>query len=166
MEYFEIEHTDAGQLKDFVYLAIHVNDQNEPPDRSILEVPQIMKYYQNWGGMNDDYGIKAVDEDTGKIVGMIWIRQFTSDDPSYGFISDEIPELTMSIDPNYRGHGIGTQLMKRLIDAVKNKYSALSLSVSLNNRAKHLYEKFGFIKYERIGDSVTMCLDLEYWSGV
>ena len=99
-------------------------------------------------------------------MGMIWIRQFNSTDPSYGFISDEIPELTMSIEPDFRGMGIGTELMKQLIEAVKNKYNAISLSVSINNKAKHLYEKFGFIKYERIGESLTMCLDLEYWSGI
>ena len=43
MKYLEIEREDAARLKDFVYLAIHVNDPSEIPDRSILEVPQIMK---------------------------------------------------------------------------------------------------------------------------
>lgn len=164
MKYLELTSSDEAQLKDFVYLAIHVNDPSEIPDRSILDVPQIKKYYDRWG-VKDDFGIKAVDEDTGKTIGMIWIRQFHSSDPSYGFISDEIPELSMSIEPDYRGMGIGTELMKRLIEGVKDRYAAISLSVSLDNKAKMLYERFGFVKYERIGDSITMCLDLEYWSG-
>ncbi len=163
MKYLEINDMDIEDIKDFVFLAIHVNDKSESIDKSILEIPQIKKYYDHWG-QSHDFGIKAFDEDCGKTVGMIWIRQFTEDDPSYGFVSDEIPEITMSILPEYRGQGIGTQLLKALIGQVKHKYSALSLSVSLDNRARILYEKFGFVKYERIGNSLTMCLDLEYWS--
>jgi len=165
MLYKEISQQDADLLKEFVFLAIHVSDPTQAPDRSLLDVPQIKKYYSGWG-QTADYGIKAIDEDTHEIVGMIWIRQFHDSDPSYGFISNEIPELTMSVKESYRGCGVGTELMKQLIHGIKNTYPAISLSVSLDNRAKHLYENFGFTKYERIGDSLTMCLDLEYWSGI
>jgi len=165
MIYSEITQVDSELLKDFVYLAIHVNSTSEIPDRSILDIPPIRKYYDGWG-KEHDFGIKAYDEASEKIIGMIWIRQFYSNDPSYGYVSDEIPELTMSINPDFRGQGIGTKLINELIGLVKDKYSALSLSVSTGNRAIHLYEKFGFVKYERIGDSLTMCLDLDYWSGV
>ena len=164
MLYKELSINDADMLKEFVFLAIHVSDPSQAPDKSILDVPQIKKYYDKWG-QDHDYGIKAIDEETGQIVGMIWIRQFNDSDPSYGFISNDIPELTMSVKEEYRGCGIGTELMKHLISGVKNTYQALSLSVSLDNKARFLYESFGFIKYERIGDSITMCLDLEYWSG-
>lgn len=165
MLYKELTAQDSELLKDFVFLAIHVSEPSQAPDRSVLEVPQIKKYYENWG-QPDDYGIKAIDEESGQIIGMIWIRQFHDSDPSYGFISNEIPELTMSVQDAFRGCGIGTELLKHLIQGVKNRYQAISLSVSLDNRARYLYESFGFMKYERIGDSMTMCLDLEYWSGV
>jgi len=164
MTFNQINNEDAHQLKDFVYLAIHVNDHTERPDRSVLEVPQIMKYYEGWGRQGD-FGLKAVNEDDDMIIGMIWIRLFESEDPSYGFISDEIPEITMSIRPEYRGQGVGTQLMTKLIENVKTQFNALSLSVSFDNPAKRLYEKFGFVKYEKVGDSITMCLDLDYWNG-
>jgi ribosomal protein S18 acetylase RimI-like enzyme len=48
--------------------------------------------------------------------------------------------------PDYRGQGIGAQLLTQILDAAKMKYPAVSLSVRANNSVIRLYERTGFIK--------------------
>ena len=63
----------------------------------------------------------------------------------------------MALLPNYRGHGIGTALLRRLLAAAAHESEAVSLSVSKSNAALRLYERFGFtVVGEPKGGSVTM----------
>lgn len=52
----------------------------------------------------------------------------------------------ISVDGNFRGQGIGTQLLKLVIDyAQNNNYRSVRLDViDINNNAKRLYENIGF----------------------
>jgi ribosomal protein S18 acetylase RimI-like enzyme len=61
-------------------------------------------------------------------------------------VADEIPELGMALLPQYRGQGIGTQLLGHLIGAAEQAgHPGLSLSVDPRNRVRRLYERFGFV---------------------
>ena len=63
----------------------------------------------------------------------------------YGHIDDETPSLAISLYKEYRGHGIGTALMRAIIaEYEKIGYNRLSLSVQKANYAVKLYEKVGF----------------------
>ena len=45
----------------------------------------------------------------------------------------------------YRGRGIGTQLLQKLLEALRNKgYKRVSLAVQKDNHAVRMYEKAGF----------------------
>ena len=50
----------------------------------------------------------------------------------------------MALMPEYRGKGIGSQLLARLLEAAVPRYAAICLSVSLDNPAQRLYQRMGF----------------------
>jgi GNAT superfamily N-acetyltransferase len=86
---------------------------------------------------------------------------FTAGNKGYGYIDDETPELSIAVLPEYRGKGIGTDLLRHLIEEVRVRHRALSLSVSSDNPAIHLYKRLGFEVVEQTGTSLTMKKQLE-----
>lgn len=77
-----------------------------------------------------------------KIVGAVWVR--IMDD--YGHVNDATPSLAISLLKEYRNHGIGTKLMKRILLELKNQgYKQTSLPVQKKNYAVRMYHKVGFI---------------------
>jgi ribosomal-protein-alanine N-acetyltransferase len=145
---------DEPFLWDMLYLAIFVPEGLPRPSRDILKVPDIVKYVQSWG-KSGDYGLVAVDAPTQTPIGAVWLRYFSGSNPSYGYVADDIPELSMALLPEYRGQGIGTRLLGDLI-ASAPKTRAISLSVDPGNPALALYERFGFRTVGASGTSVTM----------
>lgn len=70
-------------------------------------------------------------------------------------------ELGMAILSEYRGKGIGTELMRTTLEQARVMgVPAISLSVDPNNPAIHLYKRFGFEEVGIEGTSVTMLLKL------
>ena len=131
------EETDL--LKDFLYEAIFISEGVEPPDRSIIELPELRVYYEDFGKGRADHCFVA-DED-GKVVGAVWSRIMND----YGHIDDETPSLAISLYKEYRGKGIGTLLMRDILALLREKgYSRASLAVQKANYAVRMYEKAGF----------------------
>jgi ribosomal protein S18 acetylase RimI-like enzyme len=81
----------------------------------------------------------------------------TADRPGYGYIADDVPELSIGVSPGQRGRGVGRALLEALIEAAAS-YGRLSLSVEPENRAAELYRSLGFQKVGRNGGSDTMLL--------
>jgi RimJ/RimL family protein N-acetyltransferase len=56
--------------------------------------------------------------------------------------------LGICLRKEYRGRGIGEALIKGVLERCRGKFEVVELTVlSGNNRAKRLYERFGFVKY-------------------
>lgn len=57
--------------------------------------------------------------------------------------------LSIIVDENYRGKGVGTQLLKDLIQLAKEKFhlEILHLEVYQGNPAINLYRRFGFVEF-------------------
>lgn len=92
-------------------------------------------------------------------LGAAWYQRFDADDPAYGFIDDETPELTMACIPSARGIGVGGRLLDELLAvAAAAGLPGVSLSVAISNHAAvHLYRRRGFIVYgSPAGSSMTM----------
>ena len=53
-------------------------------------------------------------------------------------------ELGIALRKEYRGRGIGTPLLREALERCRGKFETVELAVLTNNRAKKLYEKFGF----------------------
>ncbi len=98
-----------------------------------------------------DVGFVAVRD--GEDVGAIWSRYFTAEDPGYGFVDEQTPELGIGVVAGRRGEGIGRALMNAMLAASSTD---LSLSVEDGNPAIELYRKSGFVPVGRFGDATTM----------
>ena len=77
----------------------------------------------------------------GKIVGAAWARVMND----YGHIDDDTPSLAISLYPEYRRQGIGTEMMHRMLKLLKQAgYQRASLSVQKENYAVKMYRALGF----------------------
>ena len=66
MEIRELENEESDILKDFTYEAIFIPEGVEPPDRSIVELPDLKVYYEDFGKEKDDYCLVAEDDSAEK----------------------------------------------------------------------------------------------------
>ncbi len=63
----------------------------------------------------------------------------------YGHLDDETPSFAIALYPEYRGGGIGTELMRQMIAMLKDAgYKKASLSVQKENFAVKMYLDTGF----------------------
>jgi ribosomal protein S18 acetylase RimI-like enzyme len=107
------------------------------------DVP-LERYVAGWGRPGD-FALVAIDEF--QPVGAAWYRLFPPDEPGYGFVDEETPELTIAIVPSRRGRGLGRGLLEGLLaQAREGGFAQISLSVEPDNPAIHLYEHHGFTK--------------------
>lgn len=142
-------------LEDFLYEAIFIPEGVEPPPRSIIYLPELQVYVKDFGSGEADVCLVA--ECGGKVVGAAWSR--IMDD--YGHIENDVPSLAISLCEEYRGQGIGTELMRALLDELRKKgYSKASLSVQKANRASRLYKRLGFITVDETDEEHLMIKDL------
>ena len=150
---------DLPFLVDVLLHAFNWSDDRSFTKDQVLNSPQISHYVVGWK-REMDFGTVAVNED-GRPIGAAWGRLLSGSDRGYGFVSDAIPELTMGVLPGHRGGGIGTALMTAIIQQASDLgFRALSLSVEDHNPALRLYERTGFSRVDRTGDSDTMLLNL------
>lgn len=113
------------------------------------------RYVAGWPRATDFGVIAEVD---GTPAGAAWARCFTSDRPGYGYIADDVPELSLGVSPAFRRQGIARAVMTELIRT--SPYKRLSLSVDPNNPAANLYRSLGFEKVGTVETSDTMILEL------
>lgn len=158
---------DAEFLSDMLVEAI-----NWPPDRAwskrqILDDARNAHYVGGWK-RTTDFGVVAIGGpapgwpaacgEPGSPIGAAWLRYLPADDPGYGFVDADTPELTMALYQPWRGQGIGRAVLRRLLgDAAERGISRISLSVEPGNRAQQLYESEGFVVVGTdVGGSFTM----------
>ena len=126
-------------LKNFLYEAIYIPDGIQPPERSIIELPELSIYYEDFGNGPADNCLVA--EVGGKLVGAVWTRIMND----YGHVDDETPSFAISLYKEYRGKGFGTEMMRRMLGLLKEQgYKKASLAVQKANYAVRMYEKVGF----------------------
>ncbi|NIK59669.1 GNAT family N-acetyltransferase [Kribbella shirazensis] len=116
------------------------------------------RYLADWQ-RGTDFGVVA--ELDGSPAGAAWARLLTADRPGYGYVADDVPELTLGVAPGFRRRGVARAVLSEVIAQARTaSYSRLSLSVDPDNPARKLYESLGFRKVSVVGTSDTMVLDL------
>lgn len=117
--------------------------------KSIIERPELQVYIKDFGKADDWCFVVEIKE---KIVGAVWVRIMND----YGHIDDETPSFAISLYEEYRNMGIGTALMRDMLEFLKNKgYKRTSLSVQKVNYAVRMYQKVGF---EVIDENEEECI--------
>lgn len=103
-----------------------------------------------------DFGFVAVDGQRG--IGLVWALFLPQHDAGYGFVSDQIPELSLWVHHAERGRGLGAGLLARAqAEATARQLGGVGLSVEAGNRAKRLYQRAGFVHLEgREADGVML----------
>ena len=144
-------------LKEFLFLAIYSPPGESPPARSILEDPKLARYYQAWG-QKDDHALFAVINN--QPIGACWSRCYPEEAPGYGTINSNIPELSIAVLPEFRGMGVGTELLAKFLNMMQPHYLEISLSVHATNPAIGLYQRFGFVNHDQRGESILMIKEL------
>ena len=134
-----MKETEYPLLEDFLYEAIFIPEGVEPPPKSIVNTPELQVYIENFGTRIHDKALAA--EVNHKVIGAVWVRIMND----YGHIDDETPSFAISLYKEYRGHGIGTELMKEMLVILKTcGYKRASLAVQKANYAVKMYRKVGF----------------------
>ena len=134
-----IKETEYPLLEDFLYEAIFVPDGVEPPPKSIVDAPELQVYISGFGSEPHDAALIA--EVDNKAVGAVWVRIMND----YGHIDGETPSFAISLYKEYRGLGIGTEMMTAMLAILKDRgYKQASLAVQKANYAVKMYHKVGF----------------------
>ena len=135
----QIRESEYGVLTDFLYEAIFIPEGVEAPPREIINQPELQVYITDFGKQKGDFCFVAEADE--KIVGAVWVRIMND----YGHVDNETPSFAISLYPDYRGHGIGTALMKSMLNLLKSeKYKQASLAVQKANYAVKMYKGLGF----------------------
>lgn len=142
--------SDEQFLFDMLQLAIFTPPGADPPPASVLDQPAIAHYAAGFGTRRGDVGFVATCD--GTPVGAAWARRFPATDPGYGFVAQDIPELTVAVAPAVRNSGLGTRLLETLLTAI----GPASLSCDVRNPAMRLYERLGFEVVGTDGTAVVM----------
>ena len=151
----QLTRDDEPFLWHALYYAIHVPAGVDAPESGIVKRPELARYVADWMRRPGDVGFAA--EEAAGPIGASWLRLGSSGERGFGFLDEEIPELSMSVLPGHRGRGVGTKLLRRLLAAAEERWDAVSLSVSESNPARRLYERERFTTVRAPGDgSITM----------
>ena len=126
-----IHPTEIPLLKDFLYEAIFIPEGAVAPPRDIIDDYNLQVYIRDFGKSSDDYCLVAE--------------------------ADDIPSIAISLYKEYRNQGIGSVLLKQMLDLLKSEgYKSVSLSVQKANYAMRMYQKAGFIALSDDGEEVIM----------
>ena len=145
--------SETELLKDILYEAIFIPEGVEPPAKDIIEKPELRVYTDDFGSRRGDYCLVA--DFAGKVVGAVWTRIMND----YGHVDDETPSFAISLHKEYRGQGIGSQLMVKMLELLKwEGYDRASLAVQKANYAVKMYKKVGFdIVDENAEEYIMVC---------
>ena len=150
----QIRPEERGLLREFLYQAIYLPEGVEPPPRSVVDLPELQVYVTDFGTQPGDHCLVA--EVERKVIGAAWCRIMED----YGHIDNDTPSLAISLLPEYRGQGTGTQLLNALLLLLReNGYQRASLSVQKENPALRLYQRAGFRIVSEKGTEYLMLWD-------
>ncbi len=148
--------TDLPFLRQMLYEAVFWRAAaNKPSFEEALALPDVSKALADWGERDGETAVIATIQSNP--VGAAWYRYMTDDTSIRGYINETIPVLVIGVHPDYRHQGIGGKLIEWLIDhAANHAIPKISLMVSKDNYAIHLYRQQGFQEHADTGDSFLM----------
>ena len=144
MQILPLTEQDKALVWRFLTSAAHDSMEN------VQASPLLACYAQSWG-REGDFGLKATQLTDGErnTVGLVWSRLYSADNPAFGFVAPDVPELSIAVEAEARGQRVGQKLLERYIESAKHRFPAVSLNVRTENVvAIQLYERNGFHRIE------------------
>jgi GNAT superfamily N-acetyltransferase len=133
---------DGPFLADMLVEAVNWSPTWNQSRESIFATPRIAHYIDGWP-RDRDLGVLA--ESAAEPVGAAWLRFLPAADRGYGYVADDVPELTIGVPAGWRGRGVGRALLRSLADRARAAgIRQLSLSVERKNYARRLYKSEGY----------------------
>jgi ribosomal protein S18 acetylase RimI-like enzyme len=151
---------DAPFLTSMLLEAVNFSADRQQDPATVLDDPQVANYIAGWPQAGDR-GLVATN-DHGVPLGACWLRYRPVDNPGYGYVAPDVPELTIAVRRDARGQGIGRALLRAIaVEGRTGGVTMLSLSVEHGNHAAaHLYRSEGWRIVRSETDADTMVLDL------
>jgi ribosomal protein S18 acetylase RimI-like enzyme len=136
------EPDDEVFLWDMGWEATAVDDGMRALGReAALAIPHVRRYLDGWGRPGDA-AVVAVD---GLSLGAAWNRLFPGEDPGWGFMATDVPEISIGVAAEARARGVASALLDAFLTLAREQgYRAVSLSIDRQNPARRLYERTGF----------------------
>ncbi|MBB5321632.1 GNAT family N-acetyltransferase [Marinobacter oulmenensis] len=108
---------------------------------------------------NPDRRPLLVEEDKGRVIGWLGFEDFYGR-PAYGATA----ELSIYLDPAYRGTGLGSRMLQEAIDRAPSLglHNLVAFVFSHNAESIRLFEKFGFQTWGELPD--VACMDEREYS--
>jgi ribosomal protein S18 acetylase RimI-like enzyme len=145
-----IKPDEIGILDDFLYEAIYQPDINNLAPKNIIEKPELQVYIKDFGKPDDNCLVAVCD---GEIVGAVWTRIIDG----FGSVDEKTPEFAIALFREYRGRGIGTNLMREMLELLRAKgYKQTSLAVQKENYAVKMYKAVGFEIAKELSEEYLM----------
>lgn len=151
---------DGSFLADMLVAAVNWSPEwKKRSRRRVLLLPRTAHYIDDWP-RDTDLGVLA--EADGEPIGAAWLRFMPADDPGYGFVAADVPELTIGVADAWRGQGAGRALLRAIAAEARGAgIGRISLSVERKNFAQRLYLSEGYQVVDSSDkDSDTMVKDL------
>jgi GNAT superfamily N-acetyltransferase len=151
---------DVTFMTDMLMEAVNWSPEWKKKSRKyILSSPRTAHYIAGWPRDGD---LGAIAEAQGERIAAAWLRFLPANDPGYGFVASDVPELTIGVAAPWRGQGAGRALLQFVAGQARAAGTRqISLSVERKNFAQKLYLSEGFrIVDSSDKDSDTMVKDL------
>ncbi|GAB3660621.1 hypothetical protein GCM10027591_13100 [Zhihengliuella somnathii] len=125
-----------------------------------LDTQSHFNHYFQFRPRRGDFGLAA--ESGGHVAGVVWCLFLDSANPGYGYVSDDVPELSLCVWSGYRGQGLGRRLLDGALELAREAgVERISLSVEeQNTTALRLYRSAGFRRAPEALDAGTHVIDL------
>jgi len=129
---------------DILHFAYRLDDT----DKRLKDLPKLNIYSDNYGLTNRDLGLYALSNH--KIAGALWLRLLKKDDKANAYVDNKTAILTIGVKPEFRGEGIGTEMLKQLFLEAGTVFEQISISILNDEKTVNYFKKFGF---EELKDS-------------
>ena len=159
IEIRELRVDETPFIEEMLWAALAWRPGVELPQRElVLAHPQVVVFHAGWGRAGD---VGLVAEEDAKPIGLVWYRFFTDEEHGEGFVDEETPELAIAVRDGHRGRGVGAQLMEAIHERARaDGVAQISLSVNLDNPARRIYERLGYVELEPGDEDGRMVLQL------
>lgn len=126
---------------------LHYAMRLDQVNKTLTDIPKLAIYEEFYGFTSKDLGLYALVENT--LAGAVWIRRLNADHGSNGYIDDNTPILNIVVLPEFRGQGLGSQMIEQLFIEAGAIYSQICVALISNSPAISFYERHGFIKHDK-----------------